>query len=79
MEELDGAQQITIASRTRRAALFDLLSYTFHLDVEDARRTRDAFELAADVVERHAVRGLVFPWTLAAADAVADAILTDLP
>lgn len=75
MDELQEARQIAIRPLTRRAALFDLLNYTFHLDVGYAPRIREAFELAADIVERHDVRRLVFPWVLAATDAVADAIL----
>lgn len=77
MDELHEARQIAIRPLARRAALFELLNYTFHLDVGYAPRIREAFELAADVVEWHDVRALVFPWALATADTVADAVLAD--
>lgn len=76
--ELEQASQVEIRVPVRRAALFDLLNYTFHLDVGHPPRIREAFELAADVVAAHDVRHLVFPWALANADAIADAILADL-
>jgi hypothetical protein len=78
MEELQQAADLTIRPQPKRAALFDLLNYTFHLDVGYAPRIREAFGLAADIVERHDVRRLVFPWAAGAADRVADAVVADL-
>ncbi len=72
-----GASGAAIRPRARRAALFDLLNYTFHLDVGDPVRIREAFNLAADIALRHDVRSLVFPWELSKSDAVAEAILGD--
>ena len=75
--ELEAASAVSIQRYTRRAALFDLLNYTFHLDVGDPARIRDAFHLAADIAMRHDVRRLVFPWGLSKSEAVAEAILGD--
>ena len=78
MEQLQHAAAVCIGPQPKRAALFDLLNYTFHLDVGYAPRVREAFGLAADIVERHDVRRLIFPWAAGAADRVADAVLADL-
>ena len=78
MEELQAATEVLIRPQPKRAGLFDLLNYTFHLDVGYAPRIREAFGLAADIVERHDVRRLVFPWAEGAADRVADAVAADL-
>jgi len=78
MDELQRAVGIAMRPQTKRAALFDLLNYTFHLDVGYAPRIREAFGLAADIVERHDVRRLVFPWANGAADLLADAVISDL-
>jgi len=77
LAELHAATGVAIQRRTARAALFDLLNYTFHLDVGDPVRVREGFHLAADVALRHDVRSLVFPWDLSKSGAVADAILSD--
>ncbi len=74
---IDGASGVAIQPRARRAALFDLLNYTFHLDVGDPVRVREAFDLAADIALQYDVRRLVFPWELSKSDAVAEAILVD--
>lgn len=68
---------VVLQLRSRRAALFDVLNYTFHLDVQNQSRIREAFDLATDVVLRYSVRSLMFPWELAKSDAVAEAILGD--
>ena len=77
IESLRAARDVAIVQRTPRQGLYDLIDYTFHLDVGYAPRIRETFELAGDLVERHGVRGLVFPWTLGAIDRVADAVLAD--
>jgi len=77
VDELHAANDVCIVPRTRRDALFDLLNYTFHLDIGDAVRIGEAFELAADVALQHDVRSLVFPWELSKSDAVTEAILGD--
>ena len=77
LESLRAARDVAIVQRTPRQGLYDLIDYTFHLDVGYAPRIRETFELAGDLVERHGVRGLVFPWTLGAIDRVADAVLAD--
>ncbi|MCU1382698.1 MAG: serine kinase of the HPr protein regulates carbohydrate metabolism [Acidobacteria bacterium] len=78
MDELQRAAAVSMRKQTLRAALFDLVNYTFHLDVGYAPRIREAFGLAADIVERHDVRRLVFPWASGAGDLVADAVIADL-
>jgi len=77
MAELHAATSVAIERRTTRAALLDLLNYTFYLDVGDPVRLREGFQLAADVALRHDVRSLVFPWDLSKSGAVAEAILSD--
>ena len=74
---LEQAEGITIEPCRRRDAMYALIDYTFHLDIEDAPRLRETFGLAGDLIERHGVRRLIFPWNLAASDAVAEAVLRD--
>ncbi len=66
-----------IARRGRRAALFDLLNYTFHLDVGDPVRIGEAFGLAADIAQQYDVRTLLLPKDLSKLDAVAGVVLGD--
>ncbi len=73
----DAPARVAVQSRSRRAALFDVLNYTFHLDVQDQVRIREAFDLATDVVLRYDVRSLAFPWELSKSAAVAEAVLSD--
>ena len=68
---------VAIGRRTHRQALFDLLNCTFHLDIGDAARLREAFALAADIVQLHEVRAITVPWALSKLDEVAEAILGD--
>jgi len=77
LEELEATSAITITPRAPREAFFDLVNYTFHLDVGHAPRLRETFSLAADIVEHIDMRYLSFPWNLSEADAVADAVLAE--
>ena len=78
IESLHAATAVSIVPRTPREAFYDLIDYTFHLDVGFAPRIRETFELAGDLVESHGVRGLVYPWRRGSTDRVADAVLADL-
>ena len=74
---LEQARGITIEPCSRRDAMYALIDYTFHLDIGYAPRLRETFELAGDLIDRHGLRRLTFPWNLSASDAVADAVLRD--
>ena len=74
---LAAARDITIDPVSPRQAMLNLVDYTFHLDIHDEPRMRQAFDLAGDVAGRHRSRSLVFPWDLTRIDRVADAILQD--
>lgn len=77
-DELVPVAGVSIERRGRRAALFDVLNYTFHLDVGDPARIRETFGLAADVATTYAISRLRFPWKLEDVASVAEAILGDL-
>jgi hypothetical protein len=68
---------LRIEPRSRRDAVVDLVGGTFYLDVGDARRAREGFELAVAVASCCPVRLLSMPWRLDALDSVADAIVKD--
>jgi len=72
------ATRVRISARTRRESVLDVVGVTFYLDVTDGRRTREGFELAAEVANSCPVRLLTFPWNLAALDEVAGEIVDDL-
>lgn len=76
-EALHAARAVAIIRRTPREGLYNLIDYTFHLDVGYAPRIRETFELAGELVDHLGVRGLVFPWTLGATDRIVDAVLAD--
>jgi hypothetical protein len=78
LADLQRATRVTIARHSARERLLDLVAFTFHLDVRNARRIRDAFDLAGDVIDACEVRRLTVPWTLAGTEEVADAILSDV-
>jgi hypothetical protein len=71
------AQQPRIDERSRREAVLDLVGGTFYLDVGDARRAQEGFELAAAAADACAVRLLTMPWNLDALDSVAALIVAD--
>jgi hypothetical protein len=77
LDQLKSAGDVTIAPRTPRQALYDIIDYTFHLDIGFAPRIRETFVLAGDLVERHGVRGLVYPWHHGAIDRIVDTVLDD--
>jgi hypothetical protein len=72
-----GVRHLRIDARSRRDAVLDLVGGTFYLDVRDARRAREGFELAAAAASACAVRLLTLPWNLDALDSVVDAIAAD--
>ena len=74
---LTQAREISITPASPRDAMYALIDYTFHLDIGHAPRLRETFELAGEIVERHGVRRLSFPWNLGASDAVVEAVLRD--
>lgn len=76
-DTLERATKVSVSVATKRDAMYALIDYTFHLDVAYAPRIRETFELAADIVERHGVHQLAYPWSLGSSDVVADAVLAD--
>lgn len=77
LDQLQRASDVAITLRTPRQGLYDIIDYTFHLDIGYAPRIRETFELAGDLVDRHGVRGLVYPWHQGAIDRTVDAVLAD--
>jgi hypothetical protein len=77
LDQLKSAGDVAIAPRSPRQALYDIIDYTFHLDIGFAPRIRETFVLAGDLVESHGVRGLVYPWHHGAIDRIVDAVLAD--
>jgi hypothetical protein len=75
---LETAERVAIDPMSPRQAMLDLVDYTFHLDIHDEARMRQAFALAGDVAGSHRTRSLAFPWDLSQVDPVADAVLQDL-
>ena len=70
--------RVEIVRRSRRDSVVDLVGGTFFLDVTDPERALDAFGLAADIAASLPVCSLIFPWDLAALDAVIDQLLADV-
>lgn len=75
---LGPSTRMRISARTSRESVFEIIGMTFYLDVTDAERAREGFELATEAASVCPVRLLTFPWNLAALDQVADAVLDDL-
>lgn len=75
--ELEQSRRVAITPRSGSQALLDLTEFTFHLDVGDPARVRDAFTMAGEVAATCPVRHLSFAWNLAAAGQVAEAVLSD--
>ena len=70
---------VEILPRTAREGTLDLVGGTFYLDVADAGRTREGFELAAEAASSYGVRALTFPRNLATIGDLVARILEDLP
>lgn len=77
-DELEATTAISMTPASKRDAMYALIDYTFHLDIGDAPRIRETFELAGAIVDAYEVKRLAFPWDLAAGDALADEILRDV-
>ena len=70
--------EVLVSERPPRDGVLDVVGATFYLDVWDARRAREGFELAVAAASSCSVRLLTLPWNLGALDEGVKRIVDDL-